>query len=97
MMPRSDWFTYADTEDVAKEYNAGPQDLDEIKPGVWGYKGLGVVCLGDKAHMRKIQVKRFNDKFHKKTCPIGYYGEKHGGPPLLSVFERLAPILKGGK
>jgi hypothetical protein len=94
-MTRADWFTHANPAEVAREYRAGPQDLDEIKPGVWGHKGLGVVCLGDKAHMRKIQAKLFSDKFHAKPCPRDYHGNGHGGPPLPTVFERLSPILKG--
>lgn len=33
-------------------------DLDEIRPGQWGIRGLAHVCCGDLAHMRKVQEMR---------------------------------------
>jgi hypothetical protein len=90
MMLRRDWFTFADPDAVRTEYNAGPRDLEEMLPGVWGIPGVGVVCLGDMAHMRKVQEKRFTDRFHASACPRGHYGVNNGGPPLPSVAERLA-------
>jgi hypothetical protein len=90
MTRRADWFTFADLPAVATEFAAGPQDLAELSAGVWGIPGLAVVCLGDRAHMRKVQAKRFHDRFHAGPCPMGYYSDDHGGPALPSVAERLS-------
>jgi hypothetical protein len=86
---RRDWFTFADVQAVRAEFDAGPQDLTELSPGVWGFPGLAVVCLGDKAHMRKVRAKRFDDKFRATACPMGHYDD---GPPLPPVAERLASL-----
>lgn len=89
MTARADWFTYADRDTVLAEYRAGPTELAEIRPGVWGIPGVAVVCLGDRAHMRKVQAKRFADRFTAGPCPMGVFGDDHGGPALPSVAERL--------
>ena len=39
---------------LAHEY----PDLDEIRPGQWGIRGLAHVCCGDFEHMRKVQEMR---------------------------------------
>jgi hypothetical protein len=90
MTARADWFTFADRAAVAAEYAAGPQDLAEVAPGIWGIPGLAVVCIGDRAQMRKVQAKRFFDRFHAGPCPMGFYDDDHGGPALPPVSERLA-------
>lgn len=86
---RKDWFSFADAAMVAEEYLAGPQDLVEISPDVWGYPGLAVVCLGNRQQMRRVQSVRFYQKFHAGPCPRDYWGDEHGGPPLPTVYERL--------
>lgn len=86
---RQDWLNFADIAAVRAEYASGPQDLNEIAPGQWGMRGYGVICTGDRAHMRKVQAKRFADRFHGAPCPRGCYGEQYGGPPLPSIAERI--------
>lgn len=93
-MRRKDWLDFADKDKALAEFLNGPKDLHEIAPGMWGYKGGSVMCIGDRSHMRKISAKMFRDKFHAAPCPMGYYGKDHGGDPLPSVAERLAQ--KGG-
>ena len=89
-MTRRDWFSFADPAVVCRELDAGPPDLAELRPGVWGIPGLAVVCLGDQSHMRKVQAKRFSDRFHAAPCPKGYYDDDNGGPAMPTVAERLA-------
>lgn len=96
-MTRRDWFTFADPLEAAAELAKGPDDLPELAPGVWGLPGIAVVCLGDHAHMRKVQAKRFADKFHADICPLGYYGPDHGGPPIPSVAERIGEMMGDSK
>lgn len=86
---RRDWFSFVDPERVRAEMQAGPQDLTELSPGVWGYPRLGVVCIGDAEHMRKVQAKRFGDRFRAEPCPKGYWDNC---PPLPSVAERLEAL-----
>ena len=86
---RKDWFDFADKDAIRAEYFAGPQDLDQIAPGQWGIRGVGVICVGDEAHMRKVAAKLFRDKFHAEPCPLGKYGPGFGGPALPSVAQRL--------
>ena len=89
-LKRRDWLDFADAEAVRAEYLAGPQDLSELSPGVWGHAhGHVAVCIGDRSKMRQVVEKMFNDRFHAKPCPMGYYGPDHGGPPLPSVAERI--------
>ena len=89
MMDRKDWLDFADIELVRAEYAAGPQDLTEVAPGQWGMRGVGIVCLGDRAHMRKVQENLFDVKFHGGPCHFGYYGPDHGGDALPTVAERI--------
>jgi hypothetical protein len=37
--------------------------------------------------MRKVQAKRFDDKFHRTPCQLGNWTV--GGPPLPSIAERI--------
>lgn len=94
-MTRSDWLDYADHDAVRAEYLAGPQDLEELAPGVWGIPGIAVICVGDRSHMRKVQAKRFHDKFIADPGRerSSYYGAKYGGPPLPPVAERLGFVV----
>lgn len=86
-MTRTDWFNYADPAAVAAEYAAGPQDLVEIRPGQWGIPGIAHVCCGDRAQMRKVQAKRFADRFERDGfCPLGNWTD---APKLPSVAARL--------
>ena len=84
---RKDWLNFSDINAVRAEYAAGPQDLDEIAPEQWGFRGYGVVCIGNQAQMRKVQAKRFDDKFHRTPCQLGNWTV--GGPPLPSIAERI--------
>jgi hypothetical protein len=88
-MTRRDWFSFADPVQVAEVYRAGPQDYDELQPGVWGERGVNVLCLGTVADMRRVSRKAFMDKFHAGPCRWGYWGDEHGGPPLPPVYDRL--------
>jgi hypothetical protein len=90
MGERRDWFTFADPAEVLRQYQAGPQDMDEIRPGQWGVMGVGVICLGDTAHMRKVAAKIFADTFHRKPCPMDRYPK--GEEPLPTVVDRLGLV-----
>ena len=85
----NDWFEFADKEAVRKEFAAGPQDLSPMGNGLWGIHGIGVVCAGDVDHMRKVQAKRFHDKFHARPCPMGHYTTTQL-EKWKTVAERLA-------
>ena len=68
-----DWLDFSDKDAVRKELEAGPKDLEPMGEGLWGIRGIGVICAGDIAHMRKVQAKRFADKFYARPCPMGRY------------------------
>lgn len=85
-----DWFDFADRASVLAEYRTGPQPLDEIAPGQWGIRGVGVICIGDAVHMMKVQAKRFSDRFHKTPCPLDQYAPGYCAPK--SVAMRLGVL-----
>ena len=90
-MSRQDYYhflTQDELDALEAELQAGPQPMQRMGDH-WG-DGLSVICAGDEAQMMKAAEVRFSQKFHAGPCPMGYYGEGHGGDPLPSIAERLA-------
>ena len=58
---------------AAERFMRPEPDAEEIIPGHWGYPGVGILCLGDRPHMRKVVEKiRANalSAFQPKYAPI---------------------------